>query len=414
MAITALATAGECKEVVVVGGGVVGIAYAFVLAKYGYKVVVYDRDADLIRKFKNNHLIFNDRGLSDFLEQNKEILRNISFTYRIDDISNMSIHLVSIGTYAQGEYTDENLFSFFNNVKARDKVFIVKSTVKPGTTRKIKELLEKRGYVYGRDFLLIYNPEFLRAGSSVYDVINPNKIVAGVNHREEKEVIERLYSFVSNNVPRIFTNWETAELIKLAQNAFLAMKISFANNLMYIAWRHGLDIDFKKLAEALGVDPRIGSYGLYPGLGFGGSCLPKDTKLLAELERETSYKLIQEILRINEENVERIIGRLEEKYGELKWKKILVLGLSFKEDTEDLRDSAALKLAKKLKERGNMVYWYDDDIKIKKEIEGIMPGDLREKYDLVLITKRVDKKILSVINAEKFISLKAYLDYFSI
>jgi len=192
------------------------------------------------------------------------------------------------------------------------------------------------------------------------------------------------------------------------------MKISFANDLVYIAWKHRWDIDFKKLAEALSLDPRIGEYGLYSGLGFGGSCLPKDTKLLAELEKETGYRLIQEVVKINDENIEKIIKRLEEKYGKLENKKILVVGLSFKEETDDLRESLALKLAKKLKEKNNIVHWYDDDIKEKEVIEGIEPFDLKEKYDIVLITKSIDEKILNIINAKRIIGLRAYLNHFGL
>jgi len=403
------------NAIAVVGGGFVGVAYALVLARYGYRVVLYDRDVDRIRELQSGKIPFYDKSLWSFLEGNKEVLYRVSFTSELSRVLDVDLCIVCIGTYVQGRYSDENLFSFFNDLdEIHDKVFIVKSTVKPGTTRKIKEVLERKGCAYGRDFYLIYNPEFLREGSSIYDVVNPSKIVAGINYREEGEVVERLYSFVPSNVPRVYTNWETAELIKLAQNAFLVMKISFANDLMYIAWEHGWDIDFKKLAEALSLDPRIGSYGLYPGLGFGGSCLPKDARLLAELEKEAGYRLIQEAVRINDENVERIIRRLEEKYGELRNKKVLIVGLSFKEGTDDLRDSPALELARKLKEKGNTVYWYDEDIKEAGEIEGIKPFDLSEKYDFVLITKSVEAGVPNMVNAERFISLRAYLNYFGL
>jgi len=383
------------ERICVIGAGYVGLPYAIILTYHGYKVTVYDIDKSKIQHLQLGNIPFFDRSIESFIKHKRDLLKRIDFTYRTEDIYNCNVFIISIGTFISGKYSDEDLLSFFRDFRflSRNKIcFIVKSTVKPGTTRRIKEMLEGKGAKYGKDFLLIYNPEFLREGSSIEDILNPNKIVAGLNYEEERKIIEDLYSFVSSSVPRIFTNWETAELIKIAQNTFLAMKISFANDLMYIAKKHGLPIDFKALAKALGLDPRIGEYGLYPGLGFGGSCLPKDSKILAELEKDTGYKLIQEVVRINDENVDKIIEIIEEKYGKIKDKRILIVGLSFKEGVDDLRGSKALELAIKLKAMGNDVYWYDEDIKEERDIHGIKPGRLEDKYDLILITKNKPAK----------------------
>jgi len=391
----------EKRDVAIVGAGYVGLSYALVFASKGYRVLLYDIDSSKINKLKNREIPFYEKSI-----ENMEIpWENLSFSSDITSLEQINILIIAIGTYSNGKFSNKNLFDFFSKISPKNKIFIIKSTVKPGTTRKIKTFLESKGAVYGKDFYLIYNPEFLREGFAIQDILVPNKIVAGINYEEERSIIENLYYFVPNNVPRIFTNWETAEFIKIAQNTFLAIKISFANDLMYIAKIHKLPIDFKTLAKALGLDPRIGEYGLYPGLGFGGSCLPKDSKILAKLEKATDYRLIQEAIKINNKNVDKIIEILEEKYGRINNKKILIVGLSFKEHTDDLRDSKALELAIKLKEKGNDVYWYDEDMKEKKEIFGIKPGKLEDKYDLILITKKQNIQINGI-------GLRAYMDNF--
>jgi len=401
----------ESYDIAIIGAGLVGLTYASVFAKNGAEVAIYDIDSARINRLKEGLLPFYDKSLSDFVKENPHVWNRLSFTTDIEEALRHKVLVICISTYEQGKYTDKFLFQFFKSITGSNNthVFVIKSTVRPGTTRRVKGMLENTGLRYGEDFYLIYNPEFLRSGFAVQDALNPGKIVAGLNYAEEKRVIEDLYSFVPSDVPRIYTNWETAELIKVAQNAFLAMKISFANDLMYVAFKNRLHIDFKILGEALGLDPRIGRYGLYPGLGFGGSCLQKDAELLAEMEAGMEYSLLQEVIRINKENIDKLIDILERKIGEIKNKNVLVVGLSFKEGTSDLRESKALELALKLKEKGNSVFWYDEDIRDLREVEGIKPADLSIEYDLVLLTKRVR---LEGIKGKRVIGLRADLPNF--
>ena len=377
----------------IIGAGFVGLTYAFVFAKHtNYDITVYDIDSNKINMLRSKKLPFREESINKLLANEPQLWDKIVFTNNKSDIVGSDAYIVCIGTYTSEGYSDRNLFKFFKENDVSGSI-VLKSTVKPGTTRAIKELLESKNMVYKEDFYLVYNPEFLREGTAFYDAVSPDKIVIGVGCNREEEIALELYKFIPDSIPRIITNWDTAEMIKLAQNAFLSLKISFANDLLNIAWIHRLDVDFNVLAKALELDPRIGKGYLYPGLGFGGSCLPKDTRLLAELESETGYRLVHEIVRINDDMIDKIIARLQEKYGELRGKKILVVGISFKEGTDDLRDSKPLELALKMSKLGCKVYWYDEDIPEEKEIHGIKPGRLDDKYDLVLITKNTGKNI---------------------
>lgn len=237
---------------------------------------------------------------------------------------------------------------------------VVKSTVIPGTTKNfVGPILEKTSEKkVGKDFGLGMNPEFLREGTAIYDFLNPDKIVVGINDSKTKEVLEKLYSW-TDKVPIIFTNTNTAEMIKYAQNSMLASRISFMNEVANICEK--FDVDVKEVAHAIGLDSRIGPKFLNAGIGFGGSCFPKDVKALIATAKSVGVepKLLEATIEINEKQPHRIVDLAKRAIGDLRGKKISVLGLAFKPDTDDMREARSIPIIQSLVEHGAVIKAYD-------------------------------------------------------
>ena len=242
--------------------------------------------------------------------------------------------------------------------KIRDYcVIVVKSTVTPGTSEElILPLLESSGKKAGADFGLCVSPEFLREGKAIYDFMNPDRIIIGEFDKRSGDRLEEVYR--NFKAPMVRTNLRTAEMIKLASNAFLATKISFINEIGNVCKQLG--IDAYDVARGMGLDQRIGNKFLNPGIGFGGSCLPKDLRALIEKSRQSQYepKLLKEVLGINERQALRVI-ELVKKHVPLKGAVVGLLGLAFKPGTDDIRDSRAIRIVEALLEEGAVVKAYD-------------------------------------------------------
>ncbi len=239
------------------------------------------------------------------------------------------------------------------------KIVVVKSTVTPSTTDTVvKEILETgSGKVAGKDFGLCMNPEFLQEGSALKDSMEPSRIVVGASDKRSGDALMRLYAPIE--AERFRTDLRTAEMIKYASNAFLAAKITYANEIANICQRLG--IDSEEVLAATGVDPRIGPLFLKPGLGFGGSCLPKDVKALRHKARKMGYPahLLTAILRVNDEQPNEAVETLRKVFGDLKGLKVAVLGLSFKGGVDDVRDTRAVPLVTGLLANGAEVTAFD-------------------------------------------------------
>jgi UDPglucose 6-dehydrogenase len=240
------------------------------------------------------------------------------------------------------------------------KVVVVKSTVVPRTTETIvRPALEKAsGKKAGQDFGLAMNPEFLREGSAVADALHPDRIVIGSLDERSRDVLAAVYANVE--APRLLTDLRTAEMVKYATNAFLAMKVSFANELANLCDAiGGLNVD--KVVEGMGLDPRINPRFLKAGLGFGGSCLPKDLRAILAVGRGKGYdaNLLKTVLEVNDRQPLRAVALAEAAVGSLKGKRVAILGLSFKGGSDDVRESRAISLAKTLLRKGASVVGYD-------------------------------------------------------
>jgi len=344
-----------------VGTGYVGLIQSVGLAEFNYKVVGIDIDERKVKLLNSGISPLYEEGLEELLR--KHLGKNLTFSTSYQEIRDADVIFLCVGTPQdkEGNADLRFIYSAVESIKKylddRYRVIVVKSTVPVGTSRKIKEMLE------GYNVDVVSNPEFLREGIALKDFFNPDRIVLGfedVNNPRPIEVMKEVYRpFLDRGVPFIITEWESGELIKYAANAFLATKISFINEIAKLADVVGGDI--KTISRALGLDERIGDKFLNAGIGYGGSCFPKDVKaLIRQFEsRNIEPKLIKATDEVNEEQIHWFLNKIKRYYGNLNGKIFAVLGLAFKPNTDDLRESRGIKLIDLLLKEGCIVKCYD-------------------------------------------------------
>jgi len=348
-------------KICVVGTGYVGLIQSVGLAEFNYKVVGIDIDERKVKLLNSGISPLYEEGLEELLR--KHLGKNLTFSTSYQEIRDADVIFLCVGTPQdkEGNADLRFIYSAVESIKKylddRYRVIVVKSTVPVGTSRKIKEMLE------GYNVDVVSNPEFLREGIALKDFFNPDRIVLGfedVNNPRPIEVMKEVYRpFLDRGVPFIITEWESGELIKYAANAFLATKISFINEIAKLADVVGGDI--KTISRALGLDERIGDKFLNAGIGYGGSCFPKDVKaLIRQFEsRNIEPKLIKATDEVNEEQIHWFLNKIKRYYGNLNGKIFAVLGLAFKPNTDDLRESRGIKLIDLLLKEGCIVKCYD-------------------------------------------------------
>lgn len=352
-------------KISVIGTGYVGTVSAACFAELGHEVVCVDIDPSKIDMLKRGVPPIYEDGLSELLE--KHVGKNLNATSDYDlAVNNSEVSFICVGTPS-----DHNGRIDLGIVKAastslgkslRNKngyhVIVVKSTVVPETTEKVVlPIIEKEsGKILG-EFGIAMNPEFLREGKAVHDFMHPDKIVVGSLDKRSGDIVASLYSDLNCVITR--TNPRTAEMIKYVNNAFLATKISFSNEVGNLCKELG--IDTYEVMKAVGKDFRIGPHFLNSGAGFGGSCFPKDVKALIGKASEVGYEpvLLKSVIAVNEIQPLRMIRLLKSKLHNLQGKKIAVLGLAFKNDTDDIRESRSIPVIKELLEEGALVSAYD-------------------------------------------------------
>ncbi len=345
----------------VIGLGPVGLATAIALTLEGRDVVGVDADSDRLARIARGEPPFFESGLPDALN---DALRTKRLTVTGNTqaaIANADFIMLCVGTPSRpdGSMDDsfmrkatEDLASALPD--AAEPVVVVKSTVIPGTTENVvRPILEASGKTCG----LAVNPEFLREGHALDDTLHPDRIVLGVDGPDTATRLRALYAHVS--CPIIETDLRTAETIKYATNAFLATKVAFANELANLCQAFGVSYD--SVIQAVTLDPRINPRFLVPGVGFGGSCLPKDVKALVAAGKAEGYTsvLLEAVLAQNEVQYLQAIKLLEEELGGLSGKRIALLGVAFKGGTDDVRESRAIPIARALLEKGATVVGYD-------------------------------------------------------
>ncbi|MBW6442100.1 UDP-glucose/GDP-mannose dehydrogenase family protein [Patescibacteria group bacterium] len=349
-------------KICVIGTGYVGLVGAAIFSDWGNEVIGVDIDAEKIERIKKGEMPIYEPGLSEIVLKNISENRLTFTTSLSEGVKNSEIIFICVGT-PQSETGDADLSAVWKVAedigKNLDgyKVIVTKSTVPVGTNEKVKKVV-KENLTYHVDFDIVSNPEFLREGYSVEDMRNPDRTVIGSESERAFAVMRSLYEHLGK--PIVDCDLKSAEMVKYASNAFLASKISFINEMAQICERSGADVSI--VAKGMGLDNRIGPKFLNAGIGYGGSCFPKDVAALYKTSTDQAYdfKLLRGVMEVNEIQKSYFVSKITRFFGSnLSGKTIGALGLAFKENTDDIRDSVAVEIVKILRGLGAYIKVYD-------------------------------------------------------
>jgi len=351
-------------DISVIGTGYVGLVTGAGLADFGNDVICVDVDVRKIEALKSGAIPIYEPGLDTLVSKNVSEGR-LRFTTDLPEaIRSARAIFIAVGTppkpdgSADLRYVEEVAHSIAKHMNG-PKLVITKSTVPIGTGRLIERIIGEHGP--GHQVSVVSNPEFLREGSAIEDFMKPDRVVIGASDPEAAEMMKEIYAPLhSLEIPFVVTNVESSELIKYAANGFLATKITFINEIAVICERVGANV--QDVAIGMGLDTRIGPKFLQAGPGFGGSCFPKDSSAMADISRRHGYEfeIMEAVLRVNDAVKLRMIDKIAEALGgEVKGKTVAILGLAFKPETDDMRDSPTIPIIKGLQERGAKVRAYD-------------------------------------------------------
>lgn len=385
------------KKIAIIGTGYVGLSFAAILSNVGYKVYAFDIDEAKIKKIKQGKAHFSEKGLDDLIKKGLEKKLLVPTTSYEEYLPKVDIVFSCVGT-PDREDGSSNLDYVFDvgsivaNLCKDEVIFVQKSTVPVGTGRKLIEAISTENP--NLEFSYVSNPEFLAEGSAVYDTFMMDRVVLGSDDSKAIDSVLGLYKSIHENSKSfdlkgvsefahiyraiqnnnhsfnvVKTSLESAELIKVTSNAMLSLKISFANSIALLCEKTGADIN--EVMDGVGMDKRIGRSFLYAGRGYGGGCFPKDVSGLISIadEKGIDLEIMKASVKTNNRMVDEIVAKLKTKVGDLKEKRIALLGLSFKPGTSDTRKSPALKLAKHLISEGALVIAYDPEAMTEIEEE---------------------------------------------
>ena len=369
-------------KIAVIGAGYVGLVTAACFSEFGYEVICIDNDKYKIKQLKKNIIPIYEPGLSDLVKKNAKS-KYLLFSNSISKIRDANIIFIAVGTPSSrrgdGEADLKFVFSVVNDIskflkKGKKQLVITKSTVPVGTGKKIQDLIcELRPELTNnKDYFVSSNPEFLREGSAIEDFMRPDRVVCGVTDKKAEETLKELYRPLNlREAPVLFTDIESAEIIKYASNAFLALKVSFINEIANLCEKTGGNVQM--VAKGMGLDNRIGPKFLHPGPGFGGSCFPKDTRALYASFKKNKIKntLVKSVINFNEDRKISIVNKIKNLLKpNIKNKVIAFLGVTFKPNTDDLRESPSLEIIPRLRKLGIKIHAHDpafnSEFKIKE------------------------------------------------
>ncbi|SFS19925.1 UDP-glucose dehydrogenase family protein [Yoonia litorea] len=365
-------------KIAMIGTGYVGLVSGVCLSDFGHEVVCVDNNPDKLALLRDGKTPIFEPGLDVLMAKNTSAGR-LSFTDNLDEATDgADAVFIAVGTPSRRGDGHADLTFVFNAVKdvakslKRPTVVVTKSTVPVGTNQQVAKLLKEQRPDLDCD--VVSNPEFLREGAAIDDFMHPDRVVIGANTERGANVLQEIYRPLSlRDYPVLTTDLETAEMIKYAANAFLATKVTFINEIAMLCEKTGADV--KEVAMGMGFDSRIGPKFLQAGPGYGGSCFPKDTKALARIGQDHAapLQIVETVIKVNEEvkrlMVEKIIDLCEEK---LRGKTIAVLGLTFKPDTDDMRDAPSLTVVPTLVGHGADVRVVDPQA--FREAEELLPN----------------------------------------
>jgi len=380
------------EPVGVIGVGYVGLVTASCLAELGHPVVCRDIDPERVAMLQRGEVPIHEPGVPELLQRNAG---RLSFTLDMEDVfreARIAIICVDTPPTPSGDADLSRVEAVIEALpaSAEGAILVMKSTVPVGTGRRVRTELDARGRA---DVGYVSNPEFLREGSAVADFREPDRVVVGGDRPDDVQRVARLYQDLQ--APIVTTDTASAEMIKLASNAFLATKISFVNEIANVCERVGADVE--EVARGMGMDARIGQSFLRPGIGYGGSCFPKDVTALKQLAGNTGYsfQLLASVIEVNELQKRRVIGKLEERLGDLRDRRICLLGLAFKPHTDDMREASSIVLASRLVAEGASVVAFDPVaaarargvLPAQVEIAGSLEAAVREADAVVIVTE---------------------------
>jgi UDPglucose 6-dehydrogenase len=415
-------------NICIIGTGYVGLVTGACLAEFGMNLICVDNDRSKIELLRQGKVTIHEPGLEDLVAKNMREGR-LSFSTSVEEgVKSSLVIFIAVGTPSDSDGSAD--LKFVEEV-AREiarhmdgfKVVVVKSTVPVGTCRRLKQLI-KDHQVRPTPFDIVSNPEFQREGSAIEDFMRPDRVTIGAESEQAVAIMKDIYSALYIiETPFVITSLETAEMIKYAANAGVATTVSFINEIANLCEVMGADVHH--VARAMGLDGRIGKKFLHPGPGYGGSCFPKDTRALWRMAQESGYsfKILDAVIKANEEQKKRMIGKIMEKVGDLKGKTIGILGLSFKPNTDDIRESSSMVIIQGLLDMGAKVKAFDPAA--MEEAKAIFPDIQygKDAYDvaggadaLVLATewnqfRRLDlQRIKELLKAPVFIDLRNVYD----
>jgi UDPglucose 6-dehydrogenase len=372
-------------KIAVVGTGYVGLVAGACFAENGNDVICVDKDEAKVRLLRRGRMPIYEPGLEEIVRRNAEEKR-LTFTTMLNRaVRQSTIIFIAVGT-PQGEDGSADLQHVLG--VARDiaramngyKVIVDKSTVPVGTAARVREIVRRETT---HPFSVVSNPEFLKQGAAIEDFLKPDRVVVGAEDPRAAELMKELYApFTRTGAPIMVMDCASAELCKYAANALLATKISFMNEIANVCEIYGANVD--EVRKAVGSDRRIGPSFLFPGVGYGGSCFPKDVKAMLRFAADKRYdfKILDAVEAVNQRQKGRLVTRMEQHFGSLKGKTIALWGLAFKPRTDDMREAPAITIIEKLLAAGAHVQAYDPEAtKVAQGIFGSRIQLLEKSYD---------------------------------
>jgi UDPglucose 6-dehydrogenase len=346
-------------KITIIGTGFVGVVSAAVYASFGHQVIGLDIDPNKIEKLKQGIVPFYEPGLSELLVEQQQ-KGNLTFTTSYAEaIPESEIIIIAVGTPSapDGQADLKYVFAAAESVAPHlspKAIIVIKSTVPPGTLEAVREKVSAKTNTV---FYTASLPEFLKEGTAVEDTLHPDRIVIGANEPEVIEKLEELHKPL--NAPIVKIKPESAQMAKYAANSYLATRITFINQIADLCEKNGADV--QDIIEAIGFDRRIGKHYWYPGFGYGGSCFPKDVKELAAYSRAVGEEnnLLNKVNELNEQRIWRLLDKYSEMVGGWEDKKVAILGLSFKPNTDDMREAPSTKIIPYLLNRGANAFGFD-------------------------------------------------------
>ena len=380
----------------IVGVGYVGLVTGTCFAEFGNHVICVDNDKKKIASLQQGIIPIYEPGLEEMVKKN-QMAGRLHFTVDVAEAVDKSLAVfIAVGTPSDSagsanlEYVYEVAETIGKLMKGY-KIVVTKSTVPVGTGKAIQEIIEKN-QKEKVPFDVASNPEFLREGSAIEDFMRPNRVVIGTSSEQATAIMKDLYSpLYLIETPFVITNVETAEVIKYASNAFLATKVSFINEIANICELVGADVHH--VAKGMGLDRRIGPKFLHPGPGYGGSCFPKDTRAILNLAESFGYRfsIVESVIEVNERQHQRMVDKIENVLGSIQDKRLGILGLTFKPNTDDIRESPAIKIIRTLIKKGADISAFDP---VGMDASKLVLNDIDYAQDMYDAAKDADALII--------------------